>query len=116
MKRVTTVTFVLLALAAALATHVASAAPQASKAATREQTVSIDNFSFKEKSVTVSVGTEVAWINHDDAPHKVVSIDRKFASPVLDTDGRFSYTFTAPGTYEYYCSLHPMMTGTIIVK
>jgi plastocyanin len=116
MKRLTALTFVLLALTAGLATRAATAAPQASKAATRQQTVTIDNFSFNAKSVTVAVGTEVTWVNHDDAPHKVVSSDQKFASPVLDTDGRFSHTFSTPGTYAYYCSLHPMMTGTIVVK
>jgi plastocyanin len=58
----------------------------------------------------------VTWINHDDAPHKVVSTDKKFVSPVLDTDGRFTYTFTTPGTYEYFCSVHPHMTGKVIVQ
>ncbi len=79
--------------------------------------IRIDNFSFKEQTLTVRPGTEVTWVNHDDAPHKIVSTDKStFASPVLDTDGRFSFTFTKAGTYDYFCSIHPMMTGKIIVK
>ncbi len=79
-------------------------------------TISIDNFSFNAAVLTVTAGTPVTWINHDDVPHKVVSTDKTFASPVLDTDGRFTYTFTAPGTYEYFCSIHPMMKGKVVVK
>jgi plastocyanin len=86
------------------------------RAADTKQQVTIDNFSFVPKTLTVPVGTTVTWTNHDDVPHTVVSTKKRFASPALDTDERFSYRFTAPGTYPYYCSVHPMMTGTVVVK
>ncbi len=86
------------------------------QAASRANTISIDNFSFNAPTLTVSAGSQVTWINHDDVPHKVVSTDKKFASPVLDTDGRFTHTFTTPGTYEYFCSIHPTMKGKVVVK
>lgn len=78
--------------------------------------VNIDNFSFGPATLTVPVGTRVTWTNHDDIPHNVVSVDKKFASPVLDTDEQFSYTFNTRGTYEYYCSIHPKMTGKVVVQ
>jgi amicyanin len=79
-------------------------------------TVKIDNFSFTPPTMTIPAGTQVTWVNHDDVPHNIVSTEKRFTSPVLDTDERFSYSFTAPGTYDYYCSLHPRMTAKIIVK
>lgn len=78
--------------------------------------VNIDNFSFTPSTLTVPVGTKVTWINHDDVPHIVTNTDKRFVSPVLDTDEKFSYTFTTSGTYNYYCSIHPKMTAKIIVK
>jgi plastocyanin len=78
--------------------------------------VKIDNFVFGPQTVTVPVGTTVTWTNHDDIPHTVVSTDGVFKSKVRDTDEKFSYTFTKPGTYPYYCSVHPKMTGTVVVK
>jgi amicyanin len=78
--------------------------------------VEIDNFSFTPKTLTVQPGATVTWVNRDDVPHKVTSKDKKFASPAMDTDQKFSHTFTDPGTYDYYCSIHPRMTGKIIVK
>jgi len=77
--------------------------------------VKIDNFSFGPKTLTVSVGTEVTWINRDDIPHNIVSTDGVFESKVRDTNETFSYKFVNPGTYPYYCSLHPKMTGKIVV-
>ncbi len=82
-------------------------------AATSE--IKIDNFSFTPKSLTVKAGTAVTWTNRDDIPHNVVSTEKKFASPVLDTDQVFSFKFQEPGTYPYFCKIHPMMTGTIVV-
>jgi 3',5'-cyclic-AMP phosphodiesterase len=76
--------------------------------------VHLDNFSFSPATSAVPVGTTVTWTNHDDVPHTVVSTERKFKSPVLDTDERFSYRFDAPGTYDYFCSIHPKMTGRIV--
>jgi 3',5'-cyclic-AMP phosphodiesterase len=77
--------------------------------------VVVDNFSFAPAITAVPVGTRVTWTNHDDVPHNIVSTDKKFASPVLDTDEQFSHTFDAAGTYKYYCSLHPKMTGQLLV-
>ena len=78
--------------------------------------VKIDNFSFTPQALNVSVGTTVTWTNSDDVPHNVVSTDKVFKSKTMDTDEKFSYSFTTPGTYKYYCSLHPRMTGTVVVK
>jgi len=78
--------------------------------------IGIDNFKFAPATLTVRVGTKVTWINNDDVPHLIVNVQNKFRqSPVLDTDQRFSTTLTKPGTYDYFCSLHPMMQGRIIV-
>jgi len=80
-------------------------------------TVTIDNFSFAPMQLEIKSGTEVTWINKDDVPHTVVSDDHKlFKSRALDTDEKFSFTFKDPGTYEYFCSVHPKMTGKIVVK
>lgn len=78
--------------------------------------VQIGNFTFKAPVVTVKPGTTVTWTNGDDIPHTVVSKDGVFKSKVLDTGDRFSFTFAKPGQFGYFCSLHPHMTGTIIVK
>ena len=76
--------------------------------------VHIDNFSFAPNPLDVKVGTTVTWTNRDDIPHTVVCAG-KFRSKALDTDGTFSFTFTEPGEYKYFCSLHPHMTGSIKV-
>jgi 3',5'-cyclic-AMP phosphodiesterase len=79
--------------------------------------VGIDNFAFTPKILTVRRGTTVTWINHDDVPHLVASPDQKFPnSKVLDTNERYSTAFKTPGTYKYFCAIHPVMTGTIVVK
>ena len=78
--------------------------------------VKIDNFVFGPQAITVPVGTTVTWTNSDDIPHTAVSTDGVFKSKVMDTDEKFSYTFTKAGTYSYYCSVHPKMTGQIVVK
>ena len=78
--------------------------------------VQIDNFTFKNPVVTVKPGTTVTWTNGDDIPHTVVSKDGVFKSKVLDTGDKFSFTFAKPGQFGYFCSLHPHMTGTVIVK
>jgi len=77
--------------------------------------VAVDNFSFTPATTSVPVGTTITWTNRDDVPHVVVSTEQKFKSPVLDTDGKFSHLFDAPGAYNYFCSLHPKMTGRIVV-
>jgi plastocyanin len=79
--------------------------------------IRIDNFAFSPSELKIAVGTTVEWINRDDIPHTVVSDDKAtFKSKALDTDDKFSYTFTKPGTYSYFCSVHPKMTGKIIVQ
>ena len=93
-----------------------AAQPAPAAAAPAGATVKIDNFVFGPEALTVSVGTTVTWINQDDIPHTVVANDKSFKSKVLDSDERFSFTFTRPGEYGYFCSLHPHMTGKVIVK
>ena len=88
----------------------------ASPAPTSSPEVKIDNFSFGPAALTVAAGTTVTWTNRDDIPHTVVSDDKVFKSKVLDTDEKFSFTFTKPGTYSYFCSVHPKMTGKVVVQ
>jgi plastocyanin len=78
--------------------------------------VTIDNFTFSPKELTIAVGTTVKFINHDDIPHTVVEKNLSFRSKALDTDDSYSHTFATAGSFEYFCSLHPHMVGTIIVK
>ena len=78
--------------------------------------VKIDNFSFGPETLTIPVGTTVTWTNRDDIPHTVVSTDGVFKSKVLDTDEKFSFTFSKAGTYAYFCSIHPKMTGKVVVQ
>jgi len=78
--------------------------------------VQIGNFTFQAPVTSVKAGTTVTWTNGDDIPHTVVSKDGLFKSKVLDTGDRFSFTFAKPGQFGYFCSLHPHMTGTIVVK
>jgi plastocyanin len=87
-------------------------------APTAPNQVTIDNFAFNPKTLTVPVGTEVTWINRDDVPHTATSAvkPRVFDSKTLDTDDKFSHVFTTPGTYPYFCAVHPHMTGEIVVK
>ena len=93
--------------------QLAIAADQPSQA---NSDIKIDNFTFGPQTVTVPVGATVTWTNKDDIPHTSVSTDGLFKSKVLDTDEKFSYTFSKAGTYPYYCTIHPKMTGTIVVK
>jgi plastocyanin len=81
-----------------------------------EAAVKIDNFSFSPAIITVPVGTTVRWTNRDDIPHTVVSDDKAFKSKALDTDEDFTFTFTKPGTYGYFCSIHPKMTAKVVVQ
>src|SRR5579863_7733861 len=77
--------------------------------------ITIDNFSFGP-DLTIASGTTVTWTNHDDVPHVVASDSNIFKSKALDTDDHFSYTFTKPGTYVYYCTVHPKMIAKVVVK
>src|SRR5215470_12426445 len=78
--------------------------------------VKIDNFSFTPQTLTVAVGTTVTWTNRDDIPHTVVSTEGVFKSKVRDTDEKFFFTFSKAGTYPYFCSIHPKMTGKVVVQ
>jgi plastocyanin len=90
------------------------AAASQSKPAPAE--IKIDNFSFSPAELKVPVGTTVSWTNRDDIPHTVVNTDRAFKSKVLDTDEKYSFTFATAGTFPYFCSIHPKMTGKVIVQ
>ena len=96
-------------VAATLLTIVTAASAEDAK-------VKIDNFTFEPRKLTIKAGTTVTWKNEDDIPHTVASATKAFKSKALDTDDSFSFTFATPGTYEYFCSLHPHMTGTIVVE
>ena len=100
-------------LLAVLAFATSFACPYAARA--DEARVSIDNFTFTPAALTIEAGTTVTWTNADDIPHAVADSDKSFRSKALDTDEHFSFTFRQPGTYAYFCSLHPHMTGRIIV-
>ena len=78
--------------------------------------VTIDNFTFSPKEITVAVGTTVKWVNHDDIPHTVVEKKTTFRSKALDTDDSYSFTFASAGSFDYFCGLHPHMVGKIIVQ
>ena len=78
--------------------------------------VTIDNFAFNPATLTIPAGTTVTWANQDDMLHTVTAANRLFSSKGLETGDVYSHTFTTPGTYTYFCSLHPRMTATIIVK
>lgn len=102
----------------AASTPVPSAATISGPAAPAPQagtTVKIDNFVFAPATLTVPVGTTVTWTNQDEEPHTVAAKDGSFHSPGLDSHGTYSYTFQAPGTYDYICSIHPFMTGSVVV-
>ena len=94
-----------------------AAAPRAPFAdAAHSAGIQIDNFHYSPPTLVVAPGTTVTWTNDDDSPHSVREKDGKFKSTALDTDDKFSFTFTTPGTFEYFCSLHPKMQGTIVVE
>jgi plastocyanin len=92
------------------------ATTQAAAPAGKVVEVKVDNFSFSPQTITIAAGTTVIWTNRDDIPHTVVSDDKVFKSKVLDTDEKFSYTFDKAGDFPYFCSVHPKMTGKVIVQ
>src|SRR5712691_10228598 len=102
--------------ALAVAVLAASAPFPAASARAADIAVKIDNFTFAPQRLVVNAGTTVTWINDDDIPHTVASSTKLFKSNALDTKDKFSFTFTTPGAYEYFCSLHPHMTGAIVVE
>ena len=123
-----TVMMMLLVFAASAAMQRAAAAGRTSAGASGGQElaarsspaegaeVKIDNFTFTPETITIPAGTQVTWTNRDDIPHNVVSEDKSIKSKVLDTDEKFSFTFTKPGTYSYFCSIHPKMKGKVVVQ
>jgi len=93
-----------------------SVAPAASDAPNGSNAVNISNFAFAPASLTIPAGSTVTWTNKDEEPHTVVSSDgTTFHSPGMDTGGTYSFTFQNAGTFEYICSIHPMMHGTVVV-
>ncbi|HEX7731606.1 MAG TPA: cupredoxin family copper-binding protein [Rhodanobacter sp.] len=115
MSRLACTTCLLLALGGWAMTAAAAAGSDA--AAAKPDQIEIRNFMFVPRTLTVPVGAKVTWINRDEEPHTVVSSDGRFApSKALDSNDRYETTFSRPGTYVYYCTVHPFMTGTVIVK
>lgn len=104
----------LVAVAIVISSPIVHASGDHTSASTAD--VKIDNFAFGPQSLTVKVGTTVTWTNRDDIPHTVVSSDGVFKSKARDTDETFSYKFDKAGTYSYFCSLHPKMTGQVVVQ
>jgi plastocyanin len=88
----------------------------ADNTSSKQNTIEIKDFSFSPQTITVKSGEKITWINRDEEPHTVVSVEKQFKkSSALDTDQTFTITTGAPGTYTYFCSVHPKMTGTIVV-
>jgi len=105
-----------IAIAFAVAILAAAVMFPGASALAADTEVQIDQFSFAPQRITVKAGTTVTWINDDDIPHTVASSSKLFKSKTLDTKDKFSFTFTTPGAYEYFCSIHPHMTGAIVVE
>jgi len=88
----------------------------ASSTSSKQNTIEIKDFAFSPQTITVKSGEKITWTNRDEEPHTVVSVEKQFKkSSALDTDQTFTITAGAPGTYTYFCSVHPKMTGTIVV-
>ena len=115
MSRLVCTTCLLLALGGWAATAAAATSNHAATA--KPNQIEIRNFMFMPKTLAVPVGAKVTWINRDEEPHIVVSANGQFApSKALDSNDSYTTTFSKPGTYVYYCTVHPFMTGTVIVK
>jgi plastocyanin len=80
-----------------------------------DQTIEIKEYKYVPEKVTVAAGTKVTWVNHDEIPHTIDDTNKLFRSAALDTDETYSFTFTKPGTYPYFCRLHSQMVGTVVV-
>jgi plastocyanin len=102
-----------LALASVLVLHPTRATGEAAAA---NLEIQVDNFTFGPATLTVPVNSVVTWVNKDDLPHVIASNDGVFKSKALDTDDKYSYTFSKAGTYPYFCSIHPKMVGKIVVQ
>lgn len=104
----------LLVLTVIFALHAMRARSAESKSSRME--VRVDNFSFAPETLSIPANSTITWVNKDDVPHVIASNDGLFKSKALDTDDRYSYTFSKAGTYFYYCSIHPKMVGKIVVR
>ena len=115
---ITVLTFLLFNAVALLAAGSRYFGPTTQQGQEQTVEVKIDNFSFLPTTLTVAAGTTVTWINRDDIPHTVVTSDdpKAFKSKALDTDDKFSFAFTKAGTYSYFCSIDPKMTGKVVVQ
>jgi len=103
--------------ALALGVAALGAGPAAAAGKAPEAKVEIKHFAFAPEVLTVTAGTRVIWTNRDDEPHIVVSAGNRFASSkAMDTDETYATVFDKPGTYAYFCSIHPHMVGTVIVR
>jgi len=103
-----------LAIASVLVLHPTQARSEDAKVSALE--IKVDNFTFAPETLTVPVNSTVSWVNKDDIPHVIAANDGSFKSKALDTDQKYSYTFSKPGTYQYYCSIHPKMVGKVVVQ
>lgn len=101
----------------ALAAIAASPLARSANAKAGDATIHIDNFAFSPETLRVAAGTKVTWVNRDDMIHTIVDENKSaFKSTPMDTDQSFSFVFAKPGTYRYFCSIHPQMTGTVVVQ
>ncbi|HKS89248.1 MAG TPA: cupredoxin family copper-binding protein [Stellaceae bacterium] len=91
-------------------------AAQAQQVAATPMTIEIQNMKFSPAILTITAGATVTWVNEDQMPHTIADRERAFRSAALDTKDSFSHTFATPGEFTYFCTLHPMMVGKIVVK
>jgi len=115
-RSVSVAVLAVIAFAAAASLGLVRNSTVAAQQKTEAPEVKIDNFSFGPAELTIPAGATVTWVNRDDIPHTVVSTDKVFKSKVLDTDDKFSFKFDKAGTYPYFCSIHPKMTGKVVVQ
>jgi plastocyanin len=115
-NHITSFLFFVVPLAVAALLMLAPAPANSEGAKTQPPEIAVDNFTFTPATLTVPVNSTVIWVNKDDIPHVIASDGGLFKSKALDTDDKYSYTFTKPGTYAYYCSIHPKMVGKVIVQ
>lgn len=116
MHRLRSLFIAIVSLTLILAVVLRSARATGQAAQTQASEIKVDNFTFSPEVVTVPLNSTVTWTNKDDVPHVIASTDGVFRSKGLDTDDRYSFKFTRAGTYSYYCSIHPKMTGKIVVQ
>lgn len=114
-KRYTTSFLAILSVMTAVAPAI-GADPVGTSQTSQSIEVKVDNFTFAPETITVPPNATVTWLNRDDVPHVIASTDGLFRSKALDTDDKYAFTFTKPGTYSYFCAVHPKMVGKIVVR